>query len=138
MSFFVALSSIMFTIFSASLILLREISHLGDSGKLNLNNSPTKASSAPIPYITLQPFTAKKPDKPNANGRPNGNGAGGVVNNNPNHIPNVAPRVENKNTRLVYFALPLVGATSPMYVLTIARSAPTPMPVMVLAITKLR
>ena len=51
-------------------------------------------------------------------------------------MPSSAPSADITKISEVNFARERRGATSPMKVLTIARSAPMPMPVMIRAITK--
>src|SRR5208283_5452753 len=109
------------------------MSHLVDSGSPNLSKTPNKAKNPPMPYISRQPFVANQPAPPTANERPYGNAAAGVVNMRPSQTASTVPIPARTNRNDVYLALPFFGATSLRYELTIARSAPTPIPVMNLA-----
>ena len=87
-----------------------------------------------MPYIQRQPFSKQGPAC--AKGSPCGQGADSVVRNRPSQMPSSAPTRHMVKMSDVNRARERRGATSPMKVLTMARSAPMPMPVMTRAMTK--
>ena len=109
---------------SASSTRPRPMSQRGDSGRRTRSRTATSASSAPTPYIQRQPFS--KPGPACANDRPFGHGAASVVRMSPSQMPSSAPRADMTKMSEVNVARDRRGATSPMNVLTIARSAPIP------------
>src|SRR3954467_385359 len=102
-------------------------SQRGDSGSSNRSAIATRASRAPSPYIQRHPVS--KPGPACANGSPLGHASAGVVRISPSQMPRSAPIADMMKMSDVNVARERRGATSPMNVLTIARSAPMPKPV---------
>ncbi len=109
-------------------------SQRGDSGSSMRSRIATRARSAPRAYIQRQPVS--NPGPAWANGSPCGHGSASVVRNSPSQMPSSAPTALIVKMSDVNRARERRGATSPTNVLTIARSAPIPKPVMTRAMTK--